>query len=94
MQAAAASCRYRSGRKTVEGSELTYIAPGKFQMGSPKEEKDRSENEFQHEVDGKVVAETVGPGGMLYIAFGTRHAVSNAGPGQARYFVVEIGGDA
>ena len=49
---------------------------------------------FQHEVDGKVVEETVGPGGMFYIAFGTRHAVSNAGPTQARYFVVEIGGDA
>jgi len=50
--------------------------------------------EFQHEVDGKVVAETVGPGGAFYIAFGTRHAVSNAGQTPARYFVVEIGGDA
>ena len=49
---------------------------------------------FQHEVDGKIVEETVGPGGMFYIAFGTRHAVRNAGPTQARYFVVEIGGDA
>jgi len=49
---------------------------------------------FQHEVDGKVVEETVGPGGAFYIAFGTRHAVSNAGATQARYFVVEVGGDA
>jgi quercetin dioxygenase-like cupin family protein len=49
---------------------------------------------FQHEVDGKVVEETVGPGGVFYIAYGTQHAVSNAGAGQARYFVVEIGGDA
>jgi mannose-6-phosphate isomerase-like protein (cupin superfamily) len=49
---------------------------------------------FQHEVGAKLVEETVGPGGMFYIAFGTRHAVSNAGAGQARYFVVEIGGDA
>ena len=49
---------------------------------------------FQHEVDGKLVDETVGPGGVFYIAFGTRHAVSNVGTTQARYFVVEIGGDA
>lgn len=49
---------------------------------------------FEHEVDGKVVEETVGPGGVFYIAYGTNHAVSNAGSGQARYFVVEIGGDA
>ncbi|MGA1981671.1 MAG: cupin domain-containing protein [Acidobacteriaceae bacterium] len=48
---------------------------------------------FQHEVDGKVVEETVGPGGVFYIAYGTQHAVSNAGTTQARYFVVEIGGD-
>ncbi len=49
---------------------------------------------FQHEVDGKVVEETAGPGSMLYVAFGTRHAVSNAGTVPARYFVVAIGGDA
>ena len=48
---------------------------------------------FQHEVDGKLVEETVGPGGAFYIAYGTNHAVSNAGSTQARYFVVEIGGD-
>ena len=48
---------------------------------------------FQHEVDGKIVEETVGPGGAFYIAYGTNHAVSNAGAGQARYFVVEVGGD-
>jgi mannose-6-phosphate isomerase-like protein (cupin superfamily) len=48
---------------------------------------------FQHVVDGKTVEETVGPGGVFYIAYGTQHAVSNAGTGQARYFVVEIGGD-
>jgi len=49
---------------------------------------------FQHEVDGKIVEETVGPGGAFYIAYGTNHAVSNAGSTQARYFVVEVGGDA
>jgi mannose-6-phosphate isomerase-like protein (cupin superfamily) len=48
---------------------------------------------FQHEVDGKIVEEMVGPGGVFYIAYGTNHAVSNAGSGQARYFVVEVGGD-
>lgn len=50
--------------------------------------------EFDHEVDGKVVAETAGPGGMFYVAFGTRHAIRNAGTTPARYFVVAIGGDA
>jgi mannose-6-phosphate isomerase-like protein (cupin superfamily) len=52
------------------------------------------EVEFEHEVDGKVVAERVGPGGVLYVAFGTRHALKNVGPVPARYFVVAIGGDA
>ncbi len=50
--------------------------------------------EFQHEVDGKIVAETAGPGDVFYIAYGTRHTVSNAGSTPARYFVVEIGGNA
>jgi mannose-6-phosphate isomerase-like protein (cupin superfamily) len=48
---------------------------------------------FQHEVDGKVVEETVGPGGVFYIAYGTSHSVSNVGTTPARYFVVQIGGD-
>lgn len=33
------------------GMKLAYIPPGKFLMGSPKEEKDRSTEEFQHEVE-------------------------------------------
>lgn len=49
--------------------------------------------EFQHEVDGKIVAETAGPGDVFYIAYGTKHAVSNVGSTPARYFVVEIGGN-
>lgn len=52
------------------------------------------ELEFQHEVDGQVVAEKVGPGGVIYVALGTKHAVKNVGSGPARYFVVAIGGDA
>jgi mannose-6-phosphate isomerase-like protein (cupin superfamily) len=52
------------------------------------------ELEFQHEVAGQVVSEKVGPGGVIYIAFGTRHAVKNVGSVPARYFVVGIGGDA
>ena len=52
------------------------------------------ELEFQHEVDGKMVAEKVGPGGAFYVAPGTKHAVKNAGSVPAKYFVVAIGGDA
>jgi mannose-6-phosphate isomerase-like protein (cupin superfamily) len=52
------------------------------------------ELEFQQEVDGKVVAERVGPGGAVYVAFGTRHSIKNVGTVPARYFVVAIGGDA
>jgi mannose-6-phosphate isomerase-like protein (cupin superfamily) len=52
------------------------------------------ELEFQHEVDGKVVAERVGPGGVFYVAFGTKHLIKNVGTVPAKYFVVAIGGDA
>jgi mannose-6-phosphate isomerase-like protein (cupin superfamily) len=52
------------------------------------------ELEFQHEVAGQMVSEKVGPGGVFYVAFGTRHTVKNVGTVPARYFVVAIGGDA
>ena len=52
------------------------------------------ELEFQHEVDGKMVAERVGPGGVFYVAFGTKHLIKNVGTVPARYFVIAIGGDA
>jgi quercetin dioxygenase-like cupin family protein len=45
--------------------------------------------EFQH--DGK--AEHAGPGSIIYVAFGTMHAVRNVGDGPARYVVIQIGGD-
>jgi mannose-6-phosphate isomerase-like protein (cupin superfamily) len=44
---------------------------------------------FEH--DGK--SEKVGPGGVIYVAFGTMHRVKNVGDGPAKYFVVQIGGD-
>ena len=50
--------------------------------------------EYQHEAEGKVITERITAGGVLYIPFGTRHAVRNVGAGPARYFVVGIGGDA
>ena len=50
--------------------------------------------EFQHESDGKITTEHAGPGDVLYIPLGTKHAVCNLGTGPARYFVVGIGGDA
>jgi mannose-6-phosphate isomerase-like protein (cupin superfamily) len=45
--------------------------------------------EFLH--DGKV--ETVGPGGVIYVALGTVHQVKNIGDGPTKYVVVAIGGD-
>jgi mannose-6-phosphate isomerase-like protein (cupin superfamily) len=52
------------------------------------------ELEFEHELDGKMVSEKVAAGGVIYVAYGTRHTVKNVGNGPARYFVVAIGGDA
>jgi quercetin dioxygenase-like cupin family protein len=45
--------------------------------------------EFEH--DGK--AERAGPGSIIYVAFGTLHAVKNVGAGPAKYVVIQIGGD-
>jgi quercetin dioxygenase-like cupin family protein len=45
--------------------------------------------EFQH--DGK--SERAGSGSILYVAFGTMHAVKNVGDGPAKYVVIQIGGD-
>jgi mannose-6-phosphate isomerase-like protein (cupin superfamily) len=52
------------------------------------------EVDFVHETGGQTLTERVGPGGVIYIAFGTKHAIRNAGSVPARYFVVAIGGDA
>ena len=45
--------------------------------------------EFEH--DGK--AERAAAGSIIYVAFGTLHAVKNVGDGPARYVVIQIGGD-
>lgn len=39
-------------------------------------------------------SEKVGPGGVILVALGTRHAARNVGNGPARYLVISIGGDA
>jgi quercetin dioxygenase-like cupin family protein len=44
------------------------------------------------EYDGK--SEKVGPGGVIFVAFGTRHAARNVGDGSAKYLVVAIGRNA
>jgi len=65
----------------VQHSEFIFVSEGEL--------------EFQHVLaDGSVVSERVGPGGVIYVAFGTNHTVKNVGAGVARYFVVAIGGDA
>lgn len=45
--------------------------------------------EFYH--DGKT--ERAGPGSIIYVAFGTEHAVKNVGDGPAKYVVIQVGGD-
>lgn len=45
--------------------------------------------EFEH--DGKV--ESADAGSIIYVAFGTLHAVRNIGDGPAKYVVIQIGGD-
>jgi len=44
---------------------------------------------FEH--DGK--EERVGPGGLVYVAFGTVHRIKNVGDVPAKYVVIAIGGD-
>ena len=43
------------------------------------------------EYDGR--SEEVAEGGVIFVAFGTRHAARNVGDGPAKYLVVAIGGD-
>ena len=38
-------------------------------------------------------SERVAEGGVIFVAFGTRHAARNVGDGPAKYLVVAIGGD-
>jgi mannose-6-phosphate isomerase-like protein (cupin superfamily) len=49
------------------------------------------EGTLQVDHDGK--SEMVGPGGVIYVAFGTLHQVKNVGAVAAKYVVVAIGGD-
>ena len=42
--------------------------------------------------DGKT--ERAGPGGVIYVAYGTLHQARNAGPGPVQYTVIAVGGDA
>ena len=44
------------------------------------------------EYDGR--SEKVAEGGVIFVAFGTRHSARNVGDGPAKYLVVAIGGDA
>jgi mannose-6-phosphate isomerase-like protein (cupin superfamily) len=67
------------GLHAIQHTELILVREGEL--------------EFQHEVADEIVAERVGAGGVIYVAYGTRHAVKNVGSGPARYFVVAVGGD-
>ena len=65
---------------TIQHSEFILVREGEL--------------EFQHEGSKGLVSEHVGPGGVFYVAYGTKHTVKNAGGVPASYFVVAIGGDA
>jgi mannose-6-phosphate isomerase-like protein (cupin superfamily) len=92
------------GRKVVTGTLATGEAIGIHESMQPVGMKPNPAHAIQHtEVivveqgtleflhDGKT--ERVGPGGIIYVAFGTTHAVKNAGDVPARYVVIQIGGD-
>ena len=51
-----------------------------------------SEGTLEITQDGRT--ERVGPGSVIYVAYGTMHQARNAGPGPVRYTVIAIGGDA
>jgi mannose-6-phosphate isomerase-like protein (cupin superfamily) len=38
-------------------------------------------------------SEKIGPGGVIFVAFGARHAARNVGDVPAKYLVIAIGGD-
>ena len=65
---------------TIEHTEFILVREGEL--------------EFQHEGANGIVSEHVGPGGVFYVAYGTKHTVKNVGGVPASYFVVAIGGDA
>jgi quercetin dioxygenase-like cupin family protein len=65
---------------TIEHSEFILVREGEL--------------EFQHVGANGIVSERVGPGGVFYVAYGTKHTVKNVGGLPASYFVVAIGGDA
>ena len=44
---------------------------------------------FEH--DGR--SDKVGPGGVIFVATGTKHTARNVGDGPAKYLVIAIGGD-
>ncbi len=50
-----------------------------------------SEGTLEFEHDG--VKERAGPGGVIFVAYGTTHAIRNVGDGPARYYVLAVGGD-
>ena len=50
---------------TIQHSEFILVREGEL--------------EFQHESSNGLVSEHVGPGGVFYVAYGTKHTVKNAG---------------
>jgi quercetin dioxygenase-like cupin family protein len=75
------------GRRVATGTLATGEAVGIHESMQPVGMTPNLE--FLH--DGKT--ERVGPGGIIYVAFGTTHAVKNVGDVPAKYVVIQIGGD-
>jgi quercetin dioxygenase-like cupin family protein len=91
-------------RNVVRGAlvtgEVVALHESELQVGSaPNPQHKIEHSEFITVLDGTLAfehdgkSERVGPGGVIFVAFGVMHTLRNVGDVPARYIVVAIGGD-
>lgn len=91
-------------RDVLRGTLTTGEVVAVHESQQPAGMKENPQHVIQHSeiicvIEGTVAflhgdkVETLGPGGVIYVAMGTLHTVKNVGDGPARYVVVAVGGD-